>query len=333
MENDSRSRMLHQLMRGLILTGFAMLIVYLVKTDNIGYYIAPRMELYVKLSAIGLYAAAVYQFYEAIQTWIGRKREMQCDCSHDPSPSAAKNTLIYSLFLFPLALGFLLPDTTMGSALASKKGITLSSSQQFNTPVNAGGVPNAEAKAEAAPMNEGSDASSASRQPETASPVRIELEPGAVPTGEQLNAMFPADTYTETYAEHAKKLYFSERIEIPEKSFIENLTTLDLYRVNLTGKTVVLSGFVYREEEMGKERFVVSRFAMNCCSADAMPYGLMIDYPGASRYADDEWIQVTGKMDLTTYKDNEIIYLKANKIEKIPAPESPYVYPDFDFGF
>ncbi|CAM4347080.1 TIGR03943 family putative permease subunit [Paenibacillus tarimensis] len=331
MQDEIRSRMLHQLMRGLILTGFAMLIVYLVKTDSIGYYIAPRMELYVKLSAIGLYAAAVYQFYEAIQSWIGRKREAQCDCSHDPSPSAAKNTLIYGLFLFPLALGFLLPDTTMGSALASKKGITLSSSQQLGGSADTVTSANEQSQAEVSPESEGSDASAS--QPEMTSPVPIQLEPGAVPTEEQLNAMFPADTYTETYAEHAKKLYFSERIEIPEKSFIEYLTTLDLYRANLTGKTVVISGFVYREEEMGKDRFVVSRFAMNCCSADAMPYGLMIDYPGASRYADDEWIQVTGRMELTTYKDNEIVYLKASKIEKIAAPETPYVYPDFDFGF
>ncbi|WP_349292477.1 hypothetical protein [Paenibacillus sp. ATY16] len=31
------------------------------------------------------------------------------------------------------------------------------------------------------------------------------------------------------------------------------------------GKTVVISGFVYREDDMASSRFVVSRMVMSCC--------------------------------------------------------------------
>jgi putative membrane protein len=74
-----RGRIVHPLLRAFILTGFAMLIVYLVRTGNIGLYIAPRMELYVKLSAIGLYAAAIYQYYAAFRAWLRHDSVPDCE--------------------------------------------------------------------------------------------------------------------------------------------------------------------------------------------------------------------------------------------------------------
>jgi len=308
-----RGRYAHPLLRALILTGFAMLIVYLVRSGNLGLYIAPRMELYVKLSALGLYAAAVYQFYAAFRAWIGNRAEPDCDCGHEhePRPGLMKNALVYGLFVFPLALGFLLPDTTMGSSLAAKKGVSFSSSEQL-----------------------GADAAAASSPEPAPAPAS-----GAVPDTEaadasdsELDALFPSDEYTATYAAHAKKLYVSREVSVPEEFFIETLTTLDLYRDRLEGIRVELSGFVYREEAMAGDRFAVSRFAMNCCSADAMPYGMLVDYPNASHYADDEWVKVTGTMKLGRYQDNEVMTLQATKIERIGEPETPYVYPNYEFG-
>ncbi|WP_337098130.1 TIGR03943 family putative permease subunit [Paenibacillus sp. YIM B09110] len=295
--------MIHHLLRATILTGFAFFIVYLFQTDEMTLYIAPRMELYVKLSAIGLYAAAIYQIYAALQKRMG-KQEADCDCEHDhePSPSIAKNTLIYGLFLLPLALGFLAPTGTLGSALAAKKGVSLSGSPSF----------------------ERSDLI-------TAPVPEVDLAP--VSEEKKLDALFPYDEYTIDHANYGKILYSQPAIEVPEKQFIETLTTLDLYREAFLGKEVVLSGFVYREDEMGKDRFAVSRFAMNCCSADALPYGLMIEWPKGNEYAADEWVSVKGTLKTTSYMDNEIITLEATKIERIEAPATPYVYPDLEFAY
>jgi putative membrane protein len=60
---EKRSLTLHYFLRAAILTGFALYIMFLVKTGNIVYYIAPRMVIYVKLAAIGFYIIAVYQAY------------------------------------------------------------------------------------------------------------------------------------------------------------------------------------------------------------------------------------------------------------------------------
>ncbi|WP_020616094.1 TIGR03943 family putative permease subunit [Paenibacillus daejeonensis] len=309
--SEARRTMLHQLLRAAILASFAFLIVQLDRSGNLTLYIAPRMTLYVKLSALGLYAAAIYQLYAALQTWMGRNAAA-CDCDHSPSPSKVKNTIIYSLFLFPLLLGFLLPDTLMGSTLAAKKGMSLSGSESVSRQ-----TPTADAAQTPPPVSEASP----SVEPETPS------EPA-----DPLDAMFPADLYTESYARNAKKLYKQDHIEVVEKQFIETLTTLDLYREHYLGKTVQISGFVYRESAMPSNQFVVSRFAMNCCSADSMPYGLMIQSDNASAYDDDSWLQVTGTLELTEYNGNEIMILHATSAESIAPSDTPYVYPDYDFG-
>lgn len=285
--------MIHYLFRAAILISYALLIVYLFQTGEIGLYIAPRMELLVKLSAIGLYAAAAYQIYAAIQLKI-HKHTADCECGHGPSSSPFKNIIAYGLFIMPLLLGFLLPTGTLGSALAEKKGMSFNGSQQVSRAANDNLVENEKS---------------------------LDLE-----------KLFPFDEYTVGHADYGKKLYEQPLISIPEEQFIETLTTLDLYRDAFIGKEIEISGFVYREEEMDKTQIAVSRFAMNCCSADALPYGLMIIWPKANEYNKDEWVSVKGKLTISMYMDNVIIALEATRITRIPAPESPYVYPDLSFG-
>ncbi len=45
----------------------------------------------------------------------------------------------------------------------------------------------------------------------------------------------------------------------------------------------------------------------------------------------DTWLKITGILEKTNYNGNEIMKIHASKIEKIPAPNSPYTYPDFDY--
>lgn len=109
----------HNWIRAGFLAAFALLIIYLARLGQLPIYVAPRMELYVKLSAIVLNAAAVHQAFLALRP---KSHASGCDeCSHhhhhdhdhdhdhDHSMSPLKSVLVYGLFLLPLLLGFLLP--------------------------------------------------------------------------------------------------------------------------------------------------------------------------------------------------------------------------------
>lgn len=137
--------------------------------------------------------------------------------------------------------------------------------------------------------------------------------------------------YDEPYAKLAKKLYKMPIIQVKDEGFIEIITVVDMFRDQFFGKKIEMSGFVYRETDMKPEQFVVSRFAIQCCSADGMPFGFVNEYPRAQNYAKDSWVKVTGTIGKTTYNENEIVKIIVEKVSKVEAPASPYVYPNYDY--
>lgn len=303
---------LHHFIKASILFGFAVYIAYLVKTDNILYYIAPRMVDYVKWSAVGFYAIAVYQIYQALRALWG-SAVANCDCDHDhtPSSSVLKNTVIYGLFCFPLLLGFLLPDASMGSSLAAKKGMNLSSATSVKKDTTSAPAPAPAPAAVPAPaQSPKSNTAAADKQDE----------------------MFPSDKFTKHYATYAKALYQESVIPVKEDLYMETLTTVDLYLDKFIGKKMQLTGFVYRQDDMKPSQFVVGRFAIQCCSADAAPYGVLVDYERAQQFPDDSWVTVTGTIQQTKFNDMDIMLLKVEKIAKAEPAKAQYVYPNFDFG-
>ncbi|WP_270165111.1 TIGR03943 family putative permease subunit [Paenibacillus sp. SYP-B4298] len=278
--------MLHPILRAAILSGFAFLIVHLARTDQLGLYIAPRMELYVKLSALGLYAASIYQVYAALRALGGKEEHAHdCGCEHPPSPSLLKNIAIYTLFILPLALGFLLPNTPLESTLAAKKGMSLNAAATLSSPV-----------------------------------------------GTDEDVLFPHDTFTESYAALAKDLHAVHgAIVISEAQYIETLTALDLYREPFLGREVQISGFVYRDASMTSTQFAIGRFAMNCCSADALPYGLLVEAADGAKYDTDTWLEATGALQLTVYNGKPTLQLSSPRLTQIERGDTPYVYPDYTF--
>jgi uncharacterized repeat protein (TIGR03943 family) len=319
---------LHHFIKAAILFGFAMYIVYLVKTDNILYYIAPRMVDYVKWSAIAFYAIAVYQVYQAIRAFLGSAAACECDHDHTPSSSLLKNTVIYGLFFFPLLLGFLLPDTSMGSSLAAKKGMNLSSSSNVKKDAAAAApsapAPNPSTPPAAAAPGSGTSGSIAAPGASTGST--------APSTAGSQDEMFPSDKFTEHYAKYAKELYKTGVIPVKEDLYIETLTTVDLYLDQFVGKKMELTGFVYRQEDMKDNQFVVGRFSIQCCSADAAPFGVLAEYDRAKNFADDSWVTVTGTIQKTKFNDMDIMVLKVEKVAKAEPAKAQYVYPNIDFG-
>jgi putative membrane protein len=294
----------HHFMKAAIVLGFAMFIVYLGKTDDILYYIAPRMVSYVKWTAVGLYAIGIYEIYLALKTLWGQVQE--CDCEHPPSRSVVKNTAIYGLFIFPLLLGFLLPNATLGSSMAAKKGMNLSSASNLKK-----------------------DLQPAAAQSSTGSAAAA----GGSVSDDRLNEMFKADKFTQAYAAFGKQLYKSDVLQVKDDLFIETLNTVDLYLDNFVGKRMELNGFVYRQDGMNDKQFVVARFAIQCCSADAAPFGVLAEYDRAQSLANDTWIRASGVLQKTTYNGEEIMLLKLDHFEKIDAPkDQQYVYPNPDFG-
>ncbi|MFF2091789.1 DUF1980 domain-containing protein [Paenibacillus sp. NPDC058174] len=124
--------------RAALLSGFAMLIAYFNHTGQLSSFVEPSMEFYVKLSSLGLLAAAIHQAYEALKP-AQSQSAIDCECGHghhhdhdhahnhdhnhehnvhSHTSRMVKSLLIYTLFLLPLLLGFLLPGSSSATGHA-----------------------------------------------------------------------------------------------------------------------------------------------------------------------------------------------------------------------
>lgn len=336
---EQRSLTVHYVFRTAIMAGLAFYVLHLVKSGRLVYYIAPRMEVFVKCAAIALFVFALYQAYLGLRSFFG-KAETPCECEHLPPRSVLRNIWLYGLFLLPLTLGFLLPDKLMGSDIASIKGMNLSSGTvkadgRTLSAAVAASAPTPAAKPEAVPSSASEPASAASSG--TDAPVPAAGGSGATPPADaggaaagSLDQLFAADETNNAFVALGKKLYAKDRIVIKDEGFMELLTTVDMFLDRYVGKQMELTGFIYREPDMKDNQFVVSRLAMVCCSADTSPYGVLVESPMGKELDKDEWVKIVGTIGTTTYRDNRIMVLNAKSIGKAQTPESPYVYPYFD---
>jgi uncharacterized repeat protein (TIGR03943 family) len=86
-------------------------------------------------------------------------------------------------------------------------------------------------------------------------------------------------------------------------------------------------GFIYREPHMSDDEFMVARFTISCCVADAFAIGLPVRMEGAAAYSTGAWIEVEGTFQAGTFDDRAIPILHPTRIELTDVPARPYLYP------
>lgn len=328
---------IHYFLRSGILMAFAFYIVYLGKSGNMVYYIAPRMEGFVKWSAVGLYAMAVYQLYLAIRLLVGIKVN---EHGHPPTGSWFKHSFVYGLFILPLFLALALPDMALNSALAAKKGMSigtttvasLKSELDKGKQTQPNEVISDFSEIALIDLSEEIETQQSTTTTEQIDTETISKDLPATVSENSIEAIFvAAEDYLKPYAKLGMKLYKDDRIYVEQDGFIEIISAVDLFVDNFIGKEIELSGFIYREEEMRKNQFVIARFEIQCCSADALPFGLMVELDDAAKYATDTWVNIVGTIGKTEYNGNEIMKIDAKSVTEIPEPSEPYVYFNFSY--
>ncbi|KAA8721678.1 TIGR03943 family putative permease subunit [Corynebacterium phocae] len=88
-------------------------------------------------------------------------------------------------------------------------------------------------------------------------------------------------------------------------------------KARIEGKPVRVTGFAVPTGG----GWMLSRFKIFCCAADAIAYGVRIS--GAPNPGADSWVTITGTVDTTT--DPDLPTIAVSQVEPIPAPEVPYL--------
>jgi uncharacterized repeat protein (TIGR03943 family) len=82
-------------------------------------------------------------------------------------------------------------------------------------------------------------------------------------------------------------------------------------------------GFVAHFDDTPDGHFELTRFAVSCCVADAVPLFVRVDHRTVGEYfADDLWFEVTGKL---VRGPRGTLVLRATQLTAVPVPDDPYV--------
>ena len=106
--------------------------------------------------------------------------------------------------------------------------------------------------------------------------------------------------------------------------WIKILSTSDNVR-QFSGEAVQVTGFVYRPKEALETEFLLARFVIRCCSADARPVVLRVKTDQAMGLKPDTWITLTGQWQ-TDADPSQPLYVAVKTLQIVDQPIDPYIY-------
>ena len=98
------------------------------------------------------------------------------------------------------------------------------------------------------------------------------------------------------------------------------------------GKRVSAEGMVCHDPEVtrlfGADVFLVFRFAITCCAADARPVAILVKPAKPIVFKESSWIHIEGILSARKMDEKSIVpMINDANCESVKAPEEPYVYP------
>jgi uncharacterized repeat protein (TIGR03943 family) len=89
------------------------------------------------------------------------------------------------------------------------------------------------------------------------------------------------------------------------------------------GSEVTFVGFVDRDDDMPADEFMLTRFMISCCVADALTVQVRVTGAPPGKFSPDDWVRVTGAI----YPVEREIIVDAASVEAVPRPKDPYLNP------
>ena len=94
------------------------------------------------------------------------------------------------------------------------------------------------------------------------------------------------------------------------------------------GKRVTAEGMVYRTAKNDNNTFILFRFAVVCCAADALPLSIEVKTATEENLQNDSWVRVEGLFNNGTISDKQVPSITADSVLLLPTPppEKRYLF-------
>ena len=96
------------------------------------------------------------------------------------------------------------------------------------------------------------------------------------------------------------------------------------------GKNIVVEGMLRHEPEVeqryGGNGWLLYRFVISCCAADAQPAAVLLTGEMSTNWTKDAWVRAIGNFTLRPDAPQPIPILELGTLDPIPKPRDPYLY-------
>ncbi|MFK2824503.1 TIGR03943 family protein [Bacillus sp. B190/17] len=302
-----------QALRAITIFAFFLFLIKLHLGGDITKYINPKYVLFSQVAAV----LFLCLFFVQIQRiWTEKHtHDEHCHhgCGHDHGHSSGlsvKKVLSYFIIIFPLITGFLLPAQILDASIAAKKGTVLTIPAKIQEQT--------ESEPELSLLED--SAIETERNPYTS-------ENGEGSFEDQEPLPNPNEMTDAEYKEKIKQLDHSAIIDMKDEVFEPYYGEINADPEKYTGRTVKLTGFVYKEKGLQANQVVIARFLITHCVADASLIGFLTELDEGQAVKEDTWLEIEATVKVTLYNNEKWPILKMTSWKEIAEPNEPYVYP------
>lgn len=114
-----------------------------------------------------------------------------------------------------------------------------------------------------------------------------------------------------------------------------NRTVLDWIRAfhtagdpwTLANEPADVIGFVYHDPRLRLDQFLLGRYTVACCIADAAAIGITVDWDPAATLENNTWVRVKGVIQVGQLEGQNVPVIRASQVMPIQEPDQPYLFP------
>lgn len=286
----------HVLFRSIIYFGFFLLLFQLMMSGTIRYYIAPKMMPFMYFLLAALLILGIVQL---VRSTSDKEEDLYCDCGfiHQQSKSIVQTIIVYALFVIPILTGLWFPTVVLDSSIVAKRGVNYGASPPITTDVVGTDV--------------GEDESS------------VEEDDLLV---QDRQALLADEMDNKRLGTLKQELLDSDKIVIDDERYNDIMLIIHEDLEPFIGKEIELVGFVYKDDQTAENEFLIARFGITCCVADAFVYGIRSSSDAVAKLNEDDWVRATGTLSTYQLDDWTLPFIQITQLEQIDQPANPYIY-------
>lgn len=287
-----------EMIRFLILAGYAGLMMYLQVTDKLNQFINVHYQYLAVMSTVIALGLALFQLY----TWVkedpkaehDKDHEHHHEHEHDDHDHGLKKPyqrgIAYVLLALPIIVGTLFPTVSLNTTIVEAKGF------QFPLSKESVGDPQMETQY---------------------------LQPNT-------SLYYNKEDYQEQMDALMAKYGDQDSLQITDENYLEVMELIYNYPSEFIGRKISYEGFVFQTKDDAKDTFVF-RFGIIHCVADSGVFGLRVTLPEDTEVTNDQWVRIDGEIASEFYAPfkRNLPMVNVESATPIAIPENQYVYRTF----